>query len=80
MRWMIAHEIGHIAAGHGSSWRLLSDSMISEVPILGGLFTRAQEHTADNDAMHLAPEGAADAIALTASPRPLGGRAAARRN
>lgn len=67
MRWMIAHEIGHIAAGHGSYWRLLANSMISEAPVLGGLLTRAQEYTADNYAMHIAPAGAIGAIALTAT-------------
>ncbi len=48
LRFIIGHEIGHIAAGHTSFWRQLGTTMANTVPIIGATLSRSQEYTADN--------------------------------
>ena len=69
MRFMVAHEVGHIAAGHGGYLRMLVTAMLVDVPIIGGLITRSQEYTADAHARRLHPEGGLHAVAVTATCR-----------
>lgn len=56
--FLIAHQIGHIAAGHTGYWRRVATSGADLVPGLGAALSRAQEYTADNHAHAHVPEGA----------------------
>lgn len=67
LRFVIAHEVGHIAAGHTSYWRIVLMQVMSQIPLLGGFLSRAQEYTADNYGYHYRPQGAAGAIQVLAS-------------
>ncbi|MDO5067306.1 MAG: hypothetical protein Q4D96_08520 [Propionibacteriaceae bacterium] len=67
MRFMVAHEVGHIAAGHGSYLRMMLTAMLVDVPVLGGVITRPQEYTADAYARRLHPEGGLRAVAAVAT-------------
>ncbi|MCE5288344.1 MAG: M48 family metallopeptidase [Nocardiaceae bacterium] len=64
LAFVIGHEVGHIAAGHASYWRLVGMAAVSYVPFLGSALSRAQEYTADNHGFCFRPEGAAGAIRL----------------
>ena len=50
LRFVIGHEVGHLAAGHVSYFRLAFSQLVSYVPFLGQAFSRAQEYTADTTA------------------------------
>ncbi|TDQ47995.1 M48 family metallopeptidase [Actinorugispora endophytica] len=58
LRFVIAHEVGHIAAGHTSFWRQAAVSIANVIPGIGSSLGRAQEYTADNHAYEFCPEGA----------------------
>ncbi|WP_114853282.1 M48 family metallopeptidase [Brachybacterium sp. YJGR34] len=64
LRFVIGHEVGHIAAGHVSYFRLVFTNVLSYVPILGSALSRAQEYTADNFGYTVAPGGAAGTMGL----------------
>lgn len=64
LRFVIGHEVGHIAAGHTSYFRLLFTNLMMQVPVLGPAYSRAQEYTADNFGYALTPDGAAGAMAV----------------
>ena len=72
LRFVIAHEVGHIAAGHASYWRILGTFASQWIPFVGTTLSRAQEYTADNYAHTLAPEGARSAMATLAGGKYLG--------
>ncbi|MFI6577176.1 M48 family metallopeptidase [Nocardiopsis sp. NPDC050513] len=57
LRFVIGHEVGHIAAGHTSFWRQFSVSVAQVIPGVGATLGRAQEYTADNHAYKFCPEG-----------------------
>jgi hypothetical protein len=57
LRFVIGHEVGHIAAGHASYWRQSGISIANLIPGLGSTLSRAQEYTADNHAYEFCPEG-----------------------
>ncbi|AAZ56469.1 M48 family metallopeptidase [Thermobifida fusca] len=57
LRFVIGHEVGHIAAGHASFWRQFGISIANLIPGLGSSLSRAQEYTADNHAYRFCPEG-----------------------
>ncbi|WP_435107686.1 M48 family metallopeptidase [Nocardiopsis synnemataformans] len=57
LRFVIGHEIGHIAAGHTSFWRQFGISVANVIPGVGTSLSRAQEYTADNHAHAFCPEG-----------------------
>ncbi|GLU50362.1 M48 family metallopeptidase [Nocardiopsis ansamitocini] len=57
LRFIIGHEVGHIAAGHSSFWRQLGISIANIIPGIGSSLGRAQEYTADNHAYQFCPEG-----------------------
>jgi Zn-dependent protease with chaperone function len=67
LRFIIGHEVGHIAAGHTSYWRLLGISGASWIPFLGATLSRSQEYTADNFGYALEPQGSAGAMATLAA-------------
>ena len=66
LRFVIAHEVGHIAAGHVSYWRILGTFASQWIPVVGSTLSRAQEYTADNYGHALAPQGARLAMATLA--------------
>lgn len=66
LRFIVGHEVGHIAAGHASYWRQLFTITMGLVPILGSVLSRAQEYTADNYGYRLRPQGAQGAMATLA--------------
>ncbi len=66
LRFVIAHEVGHIAAGHASYWRILGTFAAQWIPVVGSTLSRAQEYTADNYGHALAPQGARLALATLA--------------
>ncbi|CAM4056590.1 M48 family metallopeptidase [Nocardiopsis gilva] len=57
LRFVIGHEVGHIAAGHASYWRQFGVSVANVIPGIGMTLNRAQEYTADNHAYAFCPEG-----------------------
>lgn len=72
LRFIIGHEVGHIAAGHTSYWRLLGISGAQWVPFLGSTLSRSQEYTADNFGYSLCPQGSSGAMATLAAGKYLG--------
>ncbi|GAB09616.1 putative peptidase M48 family protein [Gordonia araii NBRC 100433] len=66
LRFIIGHEVGHIAAGHTSYWRQLSTAFGMPIPILGSALSRAQEFTADNYGYYTQPSGAPGAMGVLA--------------
>ena len=58
LRYVIGHEVGHIAAGHVSYFRLLFTNSFMRLPVVGQALSRAQEYTADNFGYRLSPDGA----------------------
>jgi Zn-dependent protease with chaperone function len=67
LRFILGHEVGHIAAGHASYWRLLAISGAQWIPFLGSTLSRSQEYTADNFGYALVPHGSAGAMATLAA-------------
>ena len=72
LRFVISHEVGHIAAGHTSYWRVLGTFAAQWVPLVGTTLSRAQEYTADNYGFALCPQGARPAMAVLAGGKYLG--------
>lgn len=64
LRFVIGHEVGHLAAGHVSYFRLVLANVIRMLPILGPAFSRSQEYTADNYGYAIAPGGAPGVMGL----------------
>src|SRR4051794_3475434 len=72
LRFVVAHEVGHIAAGHVSYWRILGTFASQWIPLVGSTLSRAQEYTADNYGHAIAPQGARSAMATLAGGKYLG--------
>lgn len=72
LRFVIGHEVGHLAAGHVSFTRLVCTRLAGQVPLIGPALSRAQEYTADNHGFALAPRGAAGVIGLLSGGKYLG--------
>ncbi|BDA63822.1 M48 family metallopeptidase [Actinomyces capricornis] len=72
LRFVIGHEVGHLAAGHVSFGRTLLSSLIGQVPLLGPALSRAQEYTADNHGYSQAPRGVTGVIGLLGAGKYLG--------
>ncbi|PWH05572.1 peptidase [Brachybacterium endophyticum] len=64
LRFVIGHEVGHLAAGHVSYFRLLFTNILARVPLLGTAFSRSQEYTADNFGYAFCPQGAPGVMAV----------------
>lgn len=64
LRFVIAHEVGHLAAGHVSYFRLVFTNVIRMIPLLGPAFSRSQEYTADNYGYAVTPAGAPGVVGL----------------
>lgn len=63
IRFVLAHELGHIKCGHVSLWRN-AVSPIMNVLFLAKSLSRAQEYTADRVAAYYAGDNAMDMLAL----------------
>ena len=72
LRFVISHEVGHLAAGHTSFWRVLVLQIVYSVPILGNALSRAQEYTADNHGYAYSPEGVPGAMGVLSGGKYLG--------
>lgn len=64
LRFVIGHEVGHLAAGHVSYFRLVFTTVIRMIPILGPALSRAQEYSADNFGYSFTPAGAPGVMGL----------------
>ena len=62
LRFIVGHEVGHIAAGHASYWRWLGTFGAQIVPFVRPVFSRSQEYTADNFGYAFCPQGSAPAM------------------
>ncbi|NYH52331.1 MULTISPECIES: M48 family metallopeptidase [Nocardiopsis] len=58
LAFLVAHQLGHVAAGHAGFWRRTATLGADLVPGLGAALSRAMEYTADNHAYAHVPEGA----------------------
>ncbi|GAA1758278.1 M48 family metallopeptidase [Nostocoides vanveenii] len=67
LRFIIGHEVGHIAAGHTSYWRWLGIFGANIVPIIGPALSRSQEFTADNFGYAYCAHGSAPAMSVLAA-------------
>ncbi|MFC5939778.1 M48 family metallopeptidase [Corynebacterium choanae] len=65
LRFVLAHELGHIKCGHVNLWRNIIRP-VTTVLRLSPSVTRAQEYTADRCALYYAPERAEQMIYLFA--------------
>jgi Zn-dependent protease with chaperone function len=72
LKFVIGHEVGHLAAGHVSYFRLLFSNLLSLIPLLGPAYSRAQEYTADNFGNSYAPAGAPGVMGLLSGGKYLG--------
>lgn len=72
LRFVISHEVGHLAAGHVSYWRTLILQVVEFVPLLGRALSRAQEYTADNHGYDIAPAGVPGVMGLLGAGKYLG--------
>ena len=72
LRFVINHEVGHLAAGHVSYFRLLLTLLARQLPLLGPALSRAQEYTADNYGYDAAPQGVAGVMGLLTAGKYLG--------
>lgn len=68
IRFVLAHELGHIKCGHVALWRTAIRTL-PRLLLLDRSVTRAQEYTADRCAAHFAPDGAQGLLALYAGKR-----------
>jgi len=63
--FIIAHEVGHIAAGHTTYWYTWLASFINFIPFVGATLSRAKEYTADNYAYSVVPGGVNGIVLLS---------------
>lgn len=57
LAFLVAHQLGHITAGHTGYWRRVATLGAELLPGLGAALSRAAEYTADNHAHAHLPEG-----------------------
>lgn len=63
--FIIAHELGHVAAAHTTYWYALLSTFVSYVPLVGQALSRAKEYTADNHAHAVVPGGERGLVLLS---------------
>ena len=63
--FIIAHEIGHVAAAHTTYWYTFISGYISYIPFIGQALSRAKEYTADNYGYLAAPDGTQGIVLLS---------------
>ncbi|MFC6317262.1 M48 family metalloprotease [Corynebacterium gerontici] len=64
LEFMVAHQIAHLKAGHGSHWWSMVVASVRLMPVLNAVVARYMEFHADHLAAQMVPEGAAKAIGL----------------
>ena len=67
LRFIIGHEVGHIAAGHVGYFRVIFTALFGQIPMLSSALSRSQEYTADNFGYRFCPEGAEGAVKVLAA-------------
>lgn len=72
LRFVVSHEVGHLAAGHAAFWRVLVKQVVSYVPFLGLALSRSMEYTADNHGYAVAPHGVPGVVGLLGAGKYLG--------
>ncbi|GAA1488694.1 M48 family metallopeptidase [Brachybacterium sacelli] len=72
LRFVIGHEVGHLAAGHVAYFRLVFSTVINMIPILGPALSRSQEYTADNFGHSFAPAGSPGMMGVLSGGKYLG--------
>ncbi len=73
IRFVLAHELGHLKCGHVSIWRTMLTPPLALLKLDKSL-TRAQEYTADRTAALVCPEGAAEMVRVLYSGKHMGTR------
>ncbi len=63
--FIIAHEVGHVAASHVTYWYTFISSFIYYIPFLGTALSRAKEYTADNHGYAMVPDGIPGIVLLS---------------
>lgn len=63
--FIIAHELGHVAASHTTYWYTFISGYVSYIPFIGHALSRAKEFTADNYGYHAAPDGVSGIVLLS---------------
>jgi Zn-dependent protease with chaperone function len=63
--FIIAHELGHVAASHTTYWYTFISGYVSYIPFVGHALSRAKEFTADNYGYHAAPDGVSGIVLLS---------------
>ncbi len=65
LKFMVYHQVAHIALYHGSAWWYIFGAVALNVPILKAFLSHSQEYSADAAAASICPEGAFHAIQLS---------------
>ena len=63
--FIIAHEVGHVAAAHVTYWYTFISSFVYYIPFIGTALSRAKEYTADNHGYAMVPEGISGIVLLS---------------
>lgn len=63
--FIIAHELGHVAAKHVTYWYTFIAGYVAYVPFIGQALSRAREYTADNHAYDQVPDGIGGIVLLS---------------
>jgi Zn-dependent protease with chaperone function len=63
--FIIAHEVGHVAANHVTYWYTFISSFIFYIPFVGSALSRAKEYTADNHGFAVVPDGIQGIVLLS---------------
>ena len=63
--FIIAHEVGHVAASHVTYWYTFISSFILVIPFIGSALSRAKEYTADNHGYAAVPNGIPGIVLLS---------------
>ena len=63
--FIIAHELGHVAAKHTTYWYTFIAGYVYYVPFVGQALSRAREYTADNHGFEVVPDGIGGIVLLS---------------
>lgn len=63
--FIVAHELGHVAAKHVTYWYTFIAGYVAYVPFIGQALSRAREYTADNHGYAVVPDGIGGIVLLS---------------
>jgi len=63
--FILAHELGHVAAKHVTYWYTFIAGYVAYVPFVGQALSRAREYTADNHGFAVVPDGIGGIVLLS---------------